>query len=67
MLNNKITKKILEGSLRGRRPAGKPRNRCEDEVWKEAIRLLNTKQWIAASRRVRDRTNKTGGLGQETG
>jgi hypothetical protein len=29
MLNNRITKQILEENLRGRGPAGKPRNRCE--------------------------------------
>jgi hypothetical protein len=37
MLNNRITKQILKGSLSGRRPAGKPRNSCEDEVWKNAV------------------------------
>jgi len=67
MLNNRITKQILKGSLRGRGPAGKPRNKCEVEVWKKAIKLLSTKQWIAAARHVSDRRKKTGGLGQETG
>jgi hypothetical protein len=38
MLNNRSTKQILKGSLRGRGPDGKPRNRCEDEVWKKAIK-----------------------------
>jgi hypothetical protein len=36
MLDKTITKRILEGSLRGIRPAGKLRNRWEDEALKEA-------------------------------
>jgi hypothetical protein len=67
MLKNRITEEILKGSLRGRGPAGKPRNRCEDEVWKKVIKLLITKQWIAPARHVSDRRKKTGGLDQETG
>jgi hypothetical protein len=67
MLNNRITKQILKGNLRGRGPAEKPRSSCEDEVCKKATKLLNTKQWIAAARHVSDWRKKTGGLGQETG
>jgi hypothetical protein len=44
MLENKIPELILQGSLGGRRPAGKPRNRWEEEVRKDAIKLVNTKK-----------------------
>jgi hypothetical protein len=54
MLDNRIPKRILEGSLEERRPAGKPSNRCEDKMWKYATKLLNTKHWSAAVRHGSD-------------
>jgi hypothetical protein len=44
MFDNIIPKRILERSLRGRRPAGKLRNRWEDELLKDATKLLNKKR-----------------------
>jgi hypothetical protein len=44
MLDNRIPKRILEGSLGGRRLDGKPRNRWKDEVWNDGAKLLNTKK-----------------------
>jgi len=45
MFDNKITNRILEGSLgrRRRRPVGKPKNRWKDEVQIDVTTLLNTK------------------------
>jgi hypothetical protein len=43
MFDNRIPKQTLEESLRGRKPAGKPRNRWKNEVLKDAAILLNTK------------------------
>jgi hypothetical protein len=59
MFDNRIQKRILEGSLRGRRPAGKPRNRWEDEVRKDGTILLNMKNWRTASRHRNDWRKKT--------
>jgi hypothetical protein len=65
IFDNRIPKWFLEGSLGGRRPAGKPRNRYEDEVWKDATKLLNTKHLSAVVRHGSDWRKKSGGLGQE--
>jgi hypothetical protein len=43
MFDNKIPKQTLEESLRGRKPAGNPRNRWKNKLWKEAAILLNIK------------------------
>jgi hypothetical protein len=40
MSNNRIPKQIMEGSLGGS-PAGKPKNRCEYGVWKEATQFMS--------------------------
>jgi hypothetical protein len=56
MFCNIILKRIVEGSLGGRRPAGKPRDRWKDEVQKVAAKLLSAKNW-----RVAARYNVTGG------
>jgi hypothetical protein len=58
MFDNRIQKRILEGSLGGRRSAGKLRNRWEDEVWKDGTILLNMKNWRTASRRRNDWRDK---------
>ena len=45
----------MKGSVEGRRPSGKPKNRWEDEARKYAVKLLNTKKiWLAASRLVEE-------------
>jgi hypothetical protein len=43
MSNIRIPETNSGGSLRGRRPAGKLRNRWEDKVLKDAAKSLNTK------------------------
>jgi hypothetical protein len=50
MFHNRIPKHILERYLGGRRPSGKLRSRWEDEVPKDAAKLLNTKNRRAAAR-----------------
>jgi hypothetical protein len=50
MFNIRLPKWVLEGSLKGRRPARKCRKTQEDEVWKDAAKLINTKNWHAAAR-----------------
>lgn len=47
--DNRIQKRIVEGSFGGKRPAGRPRNGWEDEVSKDVLILLNTKKnWLTA-------------------
>ena len=43
MLDNRIPQRVLEGSLGGR-PAGRPRNRWEDDVRNDGAKLLYTKK-----------------------
>lgn len=43
MFDKTVTKRILEGSLRRRKPVGKPKNIWKDEVHKCATTLPNTK------------------------
>jgi hypothetical protein len=43
IFENRMPKLILEGSIGGRSPAGKPRNRLEDEVRKDVAKLPNAK------------------------
>jgi hypothetical protein len=43
VLDNGTPKQVLEGSLGGRKCAGKLRNRWEDEVRKDADKWLHTK------------------------
>ena len=44
MLDNRIPQRVLKGSLGGRRPAGRPRNRWEDDVRNDGAKLLYTKK-----------------------
>jgi hypothetical protein len=50
MFGNKILKRNVEGSLGGRRPAGKSRNIWKDEVQNDAAKLLSAKNWRVAAR-----------------
>jgi len=45
MFENKISKRILEGSLGKRRPAEKPRNWLEGEMLSDAAKLFNRENW----------------------
>jgi len=42
--DNRIQKRIVEGSCGGRKPAGRPRNGWNDEVSKDVVILLNTRR-----------------------
>lgn len=42
--DNRIQKRIVDGSFGKRRPAGRPRNGWEDEVSKDVVIFLNTKK-----------------------
>jgi len=47
--DNRIQKRIVEGSCGGRKPAGRPRNGWKDEVSKDVVILLSTKKnWLTA-------------------
>jgi hypothetical protein len=52
--------KILEGSLEGRRQAGKPRNRWEDQVLKDVAKLVNTRNRCTAENIKSDCRKTTG-------
>jgi hypothetical protein len=45
VLENKTSKRILEGSLGEGRPAEKPKNRWEGEMLSDATMLFNRKIW----------------------
>jgi hypothetical protein len=57
---NRIPKGILVTSLGRRGPAGKPRNRWEDEVWRDAVTLFNAVFYCrAGARRASNWKNET--------
>jgi len=47
--DNRIQKRIVEGSCGGRKPAGRPRNGWKDEVSKNFVILLSSKKKLAHS------------------
>jgi hypothetical protein len=44
-----IPKKNSGGSVIGKRPVGRPRNRWEDNVLKNAVSLLHIRNWKSAA------------------
>jgi hypothetical protein len=40
----------MGGCFGGRRPVGKPRERWEDAVWRDAVDFLQIRKWKAAAR-----------------
>jgi len=68
MLDNRNPKQIRERSFGERGPAGKPRNRWDDEVREVTAILVNTRKCRSAAGSRCDWRKKTrGGLGQKTG
>jgi hypothetical protein len=61
MFHNSTLKQILEGSLGGRRPNGKLKNRREGRLQEDATKLLNMKNWHAVAKRRTNCRRKTGG------
>jgi hypothetical protein len=45
-----IPKKVLRICFGGGRPVGRPRNRCEDIIQRDATSLLRIQNWKAAAR-----------------
>jgi hypothetical protein len=60
MFDKGMPKRILKGNVGGRRPTGKPWNRWEDEVRKDAAKLLSMKNWFPTTRHRSDWWKKTG-------
>jgi hypothetical protein len=50
LFDNRIQKRILEGSIGGRRPAGKPKDTTEGDVRKDEAILLKTETYCAAAK-----------------
>jgi hypothetical protein len=66
MEENRIPKRVLYVNLESTRPAGRPRNRWQDEVredcrmvggeeWQVKVRLYNREKWKKLLRTARDR------------
>jgi hypothetical protein len=45
MDNSRIPKNVLDGKFHGRRPVGRPRLRCEDNIKGDSSLLLNIRGW----------------------
>jgi len=53
------TSKEFRGEVSRKKPAGKPRNRWNGEVWNDAAKLLIRKYWCAAGRHRGDWRKKS--------
>ena len=67
MFGNIILKRMVEGTLGGRRPDVKPRNRWKDEVLNDTAKLLSAKNWRVAARQKSDGRKKQGRPWPENG
>jgi len=50
MEQHRIPKKVLGSCFGGGRPVGRPRNRWEDVIQRDAANLLRIRNWKAAAR-----------------
>jgi len=50
MEEERIPKKILNGTFNNTRPAGRPRTRWEDVVQRDALQLLGMRRWWRRAR-----------------
>jgi hypothetical protein len=50
MEQHRIPKKVLGSCFEGGRPVGRPRNRWEDSIQRDAANLLRIRNWKAAAR-----------------
>jgi hypothetical protein len=50
MEQHRIPKKVLRSCFGGGRPVGRPRNRWEDVIQRDAANLFRIRKWKAAAR-----------------
>jgi len=60
MEQHRIPKKVLGSCFGGGRPVGRPRNRWEDVIQRDAANLLRIRNWKAAARDKEEWRKKVG-------